>query len=58
MDILGAFFPNHYDIKILVKEKYNLQGSLNKLAWYLGVIREGKMHQAGSDSLVTINFGN
>ena len=55
MDILGAFFPNHYDIKILVKEKYNLQGSLNKLAWYLGVIREGKMHQAGSDSLVTIN---
>ncbi len=54
MNILGAFFPNYYDIKILVKEKYNLQGSLNKLADYLNVVREGKMHQAGSDSLVTI----
>ena len=54
MNILEAFFPNHYDIKILVKEKCNLQGSLNRLAGYLDVTREGKMHQAGSDSLVTI----
>ena len=53
--ILGAFFPNHYDIRILVKEKGHLQGSLNKLAGYLDIIREGKIHQAGSDSLVTIN---
>ena len=53
--ILGAFFPNHYDIRILVKEKNHLQGSLNKLAGYLDIIREGKIHQAGSDSLVTIN---
>jgi len=53
-DILGLFFPNHYDIRILVKNKEFLKGSLNKLANYLDVEREGKIHQAGSDSLVTI----
>ena len=52
--ILGYFFPNHYDIRILVKNKNALKGSLNKLANYLEVEREGKIHQAGSDSLVTI----
>ena len=52
--LLGLFFPNHYDIKILIKDKNNLKGSLNKLANYLNVQREGKIHQAGSDSLVTI----
>ena len=53
--LLGLYFPNHYDIKILVKEKNKLRGSLNKLAQYLYVEREGKMHQAGSDSYVTID---
>ena len=53
--LLGCYFPNHYDIRILVKEKNNLQGGLNKLAEYLDVVREGKIHQAGSDSLVTID---
>ena len=52
--LLGCYFPNHYDIRVLMKEKNNLQGGLNKLAGYLDVVREGKMHQAGSDSLVTI----
>ena len=52
--ILGCFFPNHYDIKILTKEREDLQGSLNKLARYLDIMREGKNHQAGSDSLVTL----
>ena len=52
--ILGFYFPNHYDIKILVKEKNNLRGSLNKLAQILSVEREGQIHQAGSDSYVTI----
>ena len=54
-DDMRLFFPNHYDIRILVKEKENLQGSLNKLASYLDVVREGKIHQAGSDSMVTID---
>ena len=53
-ELLRAFFPNYYDIKILVKEKYNMQGSLNKLAQNLNIMRKGKLHQAGSDSLVTI----
>ena len=52
--ILGLYFPNHYDIKVLVRDKNKLRGSLNKLAQYLYVEREGKIHQAGSDSLVTI----
>ena len=52
--LLGLFFPNHYDIRILIKDKSDLKGSLNKLASYLDVEREGKVHQAGSDSLVTI----
>ena len=38
-----------------MKEKNNLKGSLNKLAHYLNVEREGKNHQAGSDSYVTID---
>ena len=54
-DDMRVFFPNHYDIRILVKEKVNLHGSLNKLARYLDVVREGKIHQAGSDSMVTID---
>ncbi len=53
--ILGLYFPNHYDIKVLVRDKNKLRGSLNKLAQYLYVEREGKIHQAGSDSYVTIN---
>ena len=46
---------NYYDIRTLVKGKENLQGSLNRLAQYLEVYREGKIHQAGSDSVVTID---
>ena len=53
--LLGLYFPNHYDIKVLVKEKNKLRGSLNKLAQTLFVEREGKIHQAGSDSYVTID---
>ena len=50
---LNKYFINYYDIRILVKGKENLQGSLNKLAQELKVLREGKTHQAGSDSAVT-----
>ena len=55
MDLLNTYFINYYDIRTLVKGKDNLQGSLNRLAQYLEVWREGKMHQAGSDSMVTID---
>ena len=52
---LSIYFPNHYDIRILVQGNEKLQGGLNKLAQYLEVLREGKTHQAGSDSVVTID---
>ena len=53
--ILGLYFPNHYDLKLLIRGKKQMRGSLNNLARYLDVEREGKIHQAGSDSYVTIN---
>ena len=50
---LIEYFPSHYDIRILVQGKENLKGGLNRLAQYLEVLRVGKTHQAGSDSVVT-----
>ena len=55
MNLLDTYFINYYDIKTMVKRKDNLQGGLNKLAQSLEVLREGKTHQAGSDSVVTID---
>ena len=55
IELLNLYFINYYDIRTLVKGKENLQGSLSRLAQYLGVPREGKIHQAGSDSVVTID---
>ena len=52
--ILGVYFPNFYDVKMLVKDLYFLDGGLNKLINKLGVQRKGIMHQAGSDSIATI----
>ena len=52
---LNLFFINYYDIRILVKGNDNMQRRLNRLAEQLEVIREGKIHQAGSDSVVTID---
>ena len=52
--ILGVYFPNYYDVKMLVRDLYYLDGGLNKLINKLGVSRKGIMHQAGSDSIATI----
>lgn len=52
---LALYFPNHYDIKILTLGNVHLHGGLNKLAQILDVFRVGKTHQAGSDSIVTID---
>ena len=54
--LVKTFFINFYDIRILVKGQENLQGGLNKLAQQLEILREGKIHQAGSDSVVTIDI--
>lgn len=56
LDLLNLYFINFYDIRTLVKGKdKKLQGGLNILAQNLDINREGKMHQAGSDSVVTID---
>ena len=52
---LSIYFPSHYDIRILVQGNEHLQGGLNRLADVLEVFRVGKTHQAGSDSVVTID---
>ena len=52
---LAIYFPSHYDIRILVQGNERLQGGLNRLADVLEVLRVGKTHQAGSDSVVTID---
>ena len=55
MNLLDTYFINYYDIKTMVKRKDNIKVGLNKLAQSLEVLREGKTHQAGSDSVVTID---
>ena len=52
---VALYFPNIYDIKVLTKGNSSLQGGLNRLAHYLDVIRKGMTHQAGSDSILTID---
>ena len=55
MDLLDTYFINYYDIKVLTKDNDNFQRGLNKLADQLEVNRVGQIHQAGSDSGVTID---
>ena len=52
---LILFFPKYYDVRMLVKdtEKY-FYGGLSKLIYTLGIERKGNNHQAGSDSIATI----
>lgn len=51
---LEVFFPKLMDIKSFVRVKLYQDGGLGKIADYLGVPREGTMHQAGSDSMLTV----
>ena len=55
LNLCDTYFVNYYDIKTMVKRLDIYQGGLNKLAQNLEVLREGKTHQAGSDSIVTID---
>lgn len=54
INALGIYFPNFYDVKMLIKDLSFLDGGLNKLMNKLGVPRKGIMHQAGSDSIATV----
>jgi CCR4-NOT transcription complex subunit 7/8 len=54
--ILELYFPELYDMKHLMRSAQNLYGGLNKLAEIYGCDRVvGNMHQAGSDSLLTLH---
>ena len=56
VDLLKLYFINFYDIRVIVKDNENLlKKGLNRLAELLDVHREGQEHQAGSDSMVTID---
>ena len=54
-DLLNTYFINYFDIRVIVKDNDNLKKGLNRLAEGLDVKREGQEHQAGSDSVVTID---
>ena len=55
IDNLKLYFPIYYDIKMLLKDndKY-FYGGLNRLIYSLNIERKGIKHQAGSDSIATI----
>mmetsp|Transcript_61274 Transcript_61274/g.126576 ORF Transcript_61274/g.126576 Transcript_61274/m.126576 type:complete len:290 (-) Transcript_61274:1967-2836(-) len=53
--LLNIYFPCSFDVKYLSLCSQNLNGGLNKLAEKLKVERIGKVHQAGSDSLLTLD---
>ena len=55
IQLLGCYFPNFYDIKSLIKDNDTyFHGGLNKLIYALDIKRKGIKHQAGSDSIATI----
>ena len=52
---LGLYFPHFYDIRVLIKDiDLYFHGGLNKLISILKIERKGIKHQAGSDSIATI----
>uniref|UniRef100_A0A0D9X8A5 poly(A)-specific ribonuclease n=1 Tax=Leersia perrieri TaxID=77586 RepID=A0A0D9X8A5_9ORYZ len=57
-DLIRIYFPVLYDIKHLMKFCSNLHGGLSKLGELLAVKRVGISHQAGSDSLLTLECYN
>eukprot|EP01059_Diplonema_ambulator_P017589 TRINITY_DN295_c1_g2_i4.p1 TRINITY_DN295_c1_g2~~TRINITY_DN295_c1_g2_i4.p1 ORF type:complete len:419 (+),score=47.34 TRINITY_DN295_c1_g2_i4:187-1257(+) len=57
LELLEMYFPSFYDTKHMARTCEVLQwnGGLDGLASVLGAARIGQAHQAGSDSLVTVN---
>ena len=50
------YFPSFYDTKYMARESsMQHSGGLEALATILDAARIGRAHQAGSDSLVTVN---
>lgn len=53
-EMLKMYFPEFYDLKFVVRGFEKFRGGLNRVADVTRVTRVGKTHQAGSDSLVTL----
>ncbi|XP_041463041.1 CCR4-NOT transcription complex subunit 7-like [Lytechinus pictus] len=53
-ELLRIFFPCIYDVKYLMKSCKDLKGGLQEVADILQIQRIGPQHQAGSDSLLTV----
>lgn len=52
---LQLYFPNFYDIKMLIKDNNDyFHGGLNRLIFLLEIERQGIKHQAGSDAIATV----
>jgi CCR4-NOT transcription complex subunit 7/8 len=56
VNLLKIYFPKFYDLKYLLQNSNFLEGGLNKLSKILQIQRQGYQHQAGSDSLLTIEI--
>jgi len=54
-EVFNVFFPRVFDMKYMSKFCNGLHGGLNKIAEVMKVDRIGPMHQAGSDSLLTLD---
>ena len=49
------YFPSFYDVRMMLRDNENLfHGGLNKLISNLNIERKGINHQAGSDSIATV----
>jgi len=51
--LIDMYFPHLLDIKSFVYDRIHFDGGLQRIGEFLGVVREGDMHQAGSDSMFT-----
>jgi CCR4-NOT transcription complex subunit 7/8 len=54
--MLEIFFPRLLDIKSFVYSQIRFDSGLQRIGEYLGVMREGTMHQAGSDAMLTLQI--
>ena len=55
IDKLKVYFPEYYDVRMLIKENdFYFHGGLNRLIANLEIERKGINHQAGSDAIATV----
>ena len=56
LETIDFYFPNFYDVKFLLRNSCYNNCGLIKLSKHLNISINGSSHQAGSDSLVTIEI--